>query len=65
MKKAAFDVYNKKQPFREFLNLNIHKDGTPVWLSTSGVPMLYEKGNLRGYRGADIDVTNRMRSKPS
>jgi PAS domain S-box-containing protein len=65
MKKAAFEVYNKKQPFREFLNLNVHKDGTSVWLLTSGVPMLDKEGNLRGYRGADIDVTNRMRSKPS
>jgi len=64
MKKAAFDVYNKKQPFREFLNLNVHKNGTPVWLLTSGVPMLDEKGNLRGYRGGDIDVTDRMRKKP-
>ena len=65
MKKAAFEVYNKKQPFREFLNLNVHKDGTSVWLLTSGVPMLDKEGNLRGYRGADIDVTDRMRSKPS
>jgi PAS domain S-box-containing protein len=65
MKKAAFDVYNKKQPFREFLNLNVHKDGTSVWLLTSGVPMLDEEGNLRGYRGGDIDVTGRMRNKPS
>jgi len=65
LKKAAFEVYNKKQPFREFLNLNVHKDGRSVWLSTSGVPMLDEEGNLRGYRGADIDVTKRMRVKPT
>ncbi|MDH4240760.1 MAG: PAS domain-containing protein [Phycisphaerae bacterium] len=65
MKKAALEVYNKKQPFREFLNLNVHKDGTSVWLSTCGVPMLDEEGNLRGYRGGDIDVTDRMRCKPS
>jgi PAS domain S-box-containing protein len=65
MKKAAFEVYNKKQPFREFLNLNVHKDGSAVWLSTCGVPMLDEEGNLRGYRGADIDVTNRNQPKPS
>jgi len=65
LKKAAFEVYDKKQSFREFLNLNVHKDGTSVWLSTSGVPMLDEDGNLRGYRGADIDVTERMRVKPA
>ena len=63
LKKAAFEVYDKKRPFREFLNLNVHKDGTSVWLSTSGVPMLDKEGNLRGYRGVDIDVTERMRPK--
>ena len=65
LKKAALKVYNGKQPFRDFLNQNTHKDGTSVWLLTCGVPMLDEEGNLRGYRGADIDVTDRMRAKPS
>ncbi|HIJ52129.1 MAG TPA: PAS domain S-box protein [Planctomycetes bacterium] len=65
LKKAAFEVYNKKQSFREFLNLNVHKNASPVWLSTSGVPILDDKGNLLGYRGADIDIAGRKQVKPS
>ena len=63
LKKKAFKVFAKKQPFREFVNRNIHKNGKPVWLLTSGVPILNEKGNLVGYRGADIDITERKKAE--
>jgi len=57
LKKTAFEVFANKQPFRNFINQNIHKNGKLVWLSTSGVPILDKKGNLLGYRGADMDIT--------
>jgi len=60
---VAFETFAKKQPFREFINLNMHKNGEIVWLSTSGVPILDERGNLLGYRGADIDITERKRAE--
>ena len=63
LKKAAFDVFLKKQSFREFINKNVHKNGKIVWLSTSGSPILNSKGNLIGYRGADIDITERKRAE--
>ena len=36
---------------------NIHKNGSLVLLSTSGVPILDADGNLTGYRGVDKDIT--------
>ncbi|MCK4786781.1 MAG: PAS domain S-box protein [Desulfobacteraceae bacterium] len=63
LKKAAFETFVKKQSFREFINPNVHKNGEIVWLSTSGVPILDERGNLLGYRGADIDITERRRAE--
>jgi PAS domain S-box-containing protein len=62
-KKAAFEVFAKKQPYREFLNQNVHKNGRTVLLSTSGVPVLDDEGNLLGYRGADVDITERKRAE--
>jgi diguanylate cyclase (GGDEF)-like protein/PAS domain S-box-containing protein len=56
-KKAAFEAFSREEPFREFLTRNIHKSGKTVWLLMSGVPLLDDKGNLLGYRGADADVT--------
>lgn len=57
MVQAARDVFAEKRPFREFPNLNVHKNGQAVWLLTSGVPILSKNGELVGYRGADTDIT--------
>jgi len=59
LKNAAFEVFAKELPFREFINRNVHKNGkTVVWLSTSGVPTRNKEGKLLGYRGVDIDITD-------
>ena len=63
LKKAAIEVFARGEPFRGFTNRNVHKNGKTVWLSTSGVPILDEKGNICGYRGADIDITERKRAE--
>jgi signal transduction histidine kinase len=57
LKKAALEVFGRKEPFRGFINRNITRTGDTVWLSTSGVPVLDAKGNLTGYRGADANIT--------
>jgi PAS domain S-box-containing protein len=63
LKKAAFAAFAEKQSFRQFVNRNIRKDGEIVWISTSGVPVVDEEGTLLGYRGADVDITERMRAE--
>jgi|GEM_PF-1943189 len=60
---AAFETFARKEPFREFPNLNVHKNGQAVWLSTSGVPLLDGDGNLVGYRGADTNITERKQTE--
>jgi len=61
LEKIAFQAFAKKSPFRNFLNQNLHKNGTSIWLSTSGIPVIDKKGNFLGYRGADTDVTEQKR----
>ena len=63
MKKAGFAAFGMKQPFRQFINRNVHKNGQIVWLSTNGIPLLDDKGNLLGYRGADTDITERKQAE--
>ena len=41
----------------------MHRNGQTVWLVTSGLPLLDEKGNLLGYRGVDTDITERKRAE--
>jgi PAS domain S-box-containing protein len=62
LKKNALNAYERKESFENFINTNIHKDGREVILSTSGIPMLDIEGNLLGFRGVDMDITERERS---
>jgi PAS domain S-box-containing protein len=62
-KELALATFADKQLFRDFINWNLHKDGSIVCLSTSAVPILDKSGNLLGYRGADIDITERKKTE--
>lgn len=57
----ALERFASKQSIKELLNKNVHKDGSLVWLSTSGNPILDKNGILLGYRGADTDITERKK----
>jgi len=63
LKRAAFEVFAGKEGFRELINRNMHKNGKVVWLSTSGIPIIDERGECVGYRGADIDITERKEAE--
>jgi two-component system cell cycle sensor histidine kinase/response regulator CckA len=56
-KNASLELLATKQPFRNFLNQNLHKNGQIVWLCSSGIPILDDQRNLLGYRGSDMDIT--------
>ncbi|HAH31446.1 MAG TPA: hypothetical protein DCL44_03925 [Elusimicrobia bacterium] len=60
-KKAAFEAFGRKDPIKGFVNPNIHKNGNTVILETNGVPLLDNEGKFLGYRGTDIDITERKR----
>jgi len=62
--RAAFEQKAAQRlPFFALANENIHKDGSVVVLETSGVPIIDSRGELRGFRGIDRDITQRRRSE--
>jgi len=63
LKKAAFEAVDKGEGFIGFINPNIHKNGSTVILETTGAPIVDDKGNLCGYRGADRDITERKKAE--
>ncbi len=63
LRRAAFEVFDRKESFNDFVNVNIAKDGSAVILQTSSLPILDEHGNLLGYRGTDTDITDRKRAE--
>ena len=54
-------TFSNKDSFLEFRNKNVHKDGRAVWLMSSGSPILDVYGSLLGYRGADTDISERIK----
>ncbi len=58
----AFEVFARTDKVRVFGAKILDKNGQTVWLSKSGVPILDEQGDLLGYRGVDVDVTERRRT---
>lgn len=63
LKEKAFEIFSKKEPFRNFLNKLMHKDGRVIIVETNGVPVLSDDGEFLGYRGADHDVTERIEAE--
>ncbi len=62
-KAAAFEVFARKEAFRDLENLAQARDGRTIWFSTNGIPILDSHGQLAGYRGADNDITERKRAE--
>ena len=62
-KKDAFEIFRRMEDFRNMVNPMQTKDGSLVWVSTSGIPLLNKDRTLRGYRGSDIDITDRKRAE--
>ena len=61
-RQSALQAFARKEPFANFENAVIAKDGQTRWLLTNGIPLLNADGTLRGYRGSDVDITARKRS---
>ena len=60
-KRRALDFFASKQALKDFVNQNTHKNGSVVWLSTTGSPILDGNGELQGYQGVDTNITERRK----
>jgi PAS domain S-box-containing protein len=63
LKGTAQKAMEQNQTFRGFINRNVNKWGETVWLSTSGGPILNQQGKFIGYRGTDVDITERKKAE--
>lgn len=50
-----------RREFSGFENPLVSRDGRVLWIATYGVPILDASGHLLGYRGSNIDITERKR----
>ncbi len=62
-KRESFKQIARRSSFHNSVNEAVTKDGRQVWFLTSGAPLFDESGNLEGYTGADLDITERKRAE--
>jgi len=60
---AAASIIQAKSTFRDLENCAVSKDGRIVWMSTHGVPLLGLNGELLGFEGWDMDITERKEAE--
>ena len=56
-------VRRDRARFRDLIRRSVRPDGEERWVRLSGAPMLGDFGELRGYRGAALDVTAEKRAE--
>lgn len=57
LKAVSMKAFASQKPFQDFINPNLHKDGSRLILRTSGTPVYDDDGNFTGYCGVDQDIT--------
>ena len=62
-KAAALEIFQRKAEFVGLRKAVVTKDGSLLWVSSNGIPRFDDEGNLCGYRGCDIDVTEQDRTQ--
>lgn len=61
--RQAFEVFQRRESFTDLLNPIETKSGQVIWVSTNGIPVYGEDGELKGYAGCDSDVTEREQAQ--
>jgi PAS domain S-box-containing protein len=62
-KAAAMEIASRVSPFRNLENPMVAKDGRIVWVSTNAEPIRGADGRPCGYRGSDLDITERKQAE--
>ncbi|MGD9780865.1 MAG: PAS domain S-box protein [Kiritimatiellia bacterium] len=60
---AMFEVFRRRDAICNYESLARTKDGRSVWVVSNGIPRLNADGTLRGYRGSNMDITERKRAE--
>ena len=63
LKKRVFEIFETKSSFRNIYSEIIKSDGSRSIVLTSGLPVFNQNAELKGYRGVDIDITDRVKAE--
>ncbi len=60
--KAHMEDLEAHRPFRDFRYVSQRDDGSPIYISVSGSPII-EDGKFKGYRGTGTDITAQVEAE--
>ena len=60
---STLEAFAERRAFRNYANPVLTRDGEPVWMLANGIPVQSPDGNLKGYKGISVDITDRKRSE--
>lgn len=63
MQAAALATIQRGEPIRDLIHPVQTRAGGLLWAQTSGIPLRNERGEVTGYWGTSIDVTERRRNE--
>ncbi len=55
-------IVSAAEPFNAIIRINLHKNGRRVFIESCGRPFFDGNGRLKGYRGIDRDISERVHS---
>lgn len=61
--KIMNEIFERQESFENLTNLVATKEGSLLWFSMNGIPMIGEEGNLLGYRGSNTDISEQKFSE--
>lgn len=59
-KKVAFEIFERREIFKNMPNQLVTKQGVLILVSTNGIPIVDDSNSLIGYRGSNEDITKRV-----
>ncbi|WPL18924.1 Signal transduction histidine-protein kinase BarA [Thiorhodovibrio winogradskyi] len=62
-KAAVFSGFARHETFVGLNNAVVHQQGQRLWMSTHAFPLIDAEGQLRGYQGSDLDITESIHAK--
>ncbi|MFB1497374.1 PAS domain S-box protein [Thiocapsa sp. N5-Cardenillas] len=63
VKSEALQLFGRRDRLSDYSNPIRCADGATIWVLTNGAPVVAEDGRLLGYRGTDVDITQRHRAQ--
>jgi len=61
IKQIVNKIVSKSEHIKDLENWNIHKEGQKLFMLTNGIPIIDNKGKIKGYRGINKNITSQRK----